>query len=1152
MVVNNNFIFDQINLYYIFGLVFTSLLFFMTNLILFNKDSSNHDKNIKTVESENTKENKTSNNEQNKESQESQKSKEKKDTKFKNINQKEAYLQYLKDYLNKNKNLYNVKFNLDYGILKNKYYNSTYLTKILKYLVDSTTRRHYAVKVKLKSLKNPFIVSEIKKTLEDYKGTKNYILFLKLLNQQNSLLYYQNFKNNNYVNNVFFYNLTKKLNFTSTYKFLNKFLYTNLLEDQMNLFNSSHSLSRFKIEFKFLKSLMNRVYKGSDPLHGLLYKFFNYRYYENHLLFTMKRIYNRFPSTKYFVRYYLDFFSEVKYEIQSLYKLVHTANFVQLLRTEQLQFTFLPIEGTKLFTSELKKYLGSGELQRVFFDFLSASNFLPFSDRNDYDYPYYTPFYSYYNRLAKYFTNKRTILEGSFLIETQIYLFLSRYFPTMENIFLLKKSIPFISYKDYLFGITRYTFPNFYDFKFYLPFPIEELEDMFGINEHHIITPSFYSIYYKRTINLFDFIRPDSFKAKEFLLSNEQLISFRLHRNYFFRQLLGSFNTALQKLEYTQQNNNQYSLLMNNIFQFLYGKNSEDIFNVNIAQNEKKPAYEGSIAFASLKNISMSMSYKKAGFLNKLTRLSKRYEDYLGRVVGNKYLKFLYKLKRSYKRIYFKLNSQRMKFKINLYEILKEIVYRRYEAVNVLFSFQQGVMIHTIINNYFHSYFKNSSMFKFKFNYYYTQLADPFDYVLIKGIQFYLNIGINYLNALIIHKIANTIDLKINLSNQITFLNKILFNKFYKLYNILIQFIINNIVTFKMPLFVGFHMGLYLSHLIIKWIFESLDYLINLFYFLSIWKIDYWIQYILLKVTSFFNNIIITFQIVLFILKFQIHRFDFIFLYFYLFFIKSNIIIQLIVKFFQLDSLVIFKTSIDYLFWYWPMYIDGILDIIADRIVYLWSYQHFYLYMPSFIFWNYFIFFNPDWYDLTMYPLNPILLWIISQFWIIFTYTKFYQFFSSSIFIQLFQFFQNIFTNPNFVLKFLLGYIIILIHYFYHSYYILSPFFPIIYLICIILFCLIYLVIHIKISAYKMRLSRHFIVPKFYFGVFSFHYLKVFYYFLDNFLGGFLTYARLALIFLLAVENAKEENWYRAQKFKELKEKNISYKLNLEKIKKHL
>ena len=62
------------------------------------------------------------------------------------------------------------------------------------------------------------------------------------------------------------------------------------------------------------------------------------------------------------------------------------------------------------------------------------------------------------------------------------------------------------------------------------------------------------------------------------------------------------------------------------------------------------------------------MSYKKAGFLNKLTRLSKRYEDYLQRQVVSKYLKFFFKLKPNFKKIYFNLNSQRMKFKINLYE----------------------------------------------------------------------------------------------------------------------------------------------------------------------------------------------------------------------------------------------------------------------------------------------------------------------------------------------------------------------------------------------------------------------------------------------------------------------------------------------------
>ena len=1153
MVVNSHLIFNNVNSYFLLELILLSIIIVYFNINYFKSNSKNKKTNGDIKKDETSSSNTNINLEEDKNSTSD---KNKNESKFKNINQKEAYLKYLKDYLlNQNKTLYNVKFNLDYNLLKKKHHSPTYLNKLLKHLIDSVIRRHYAVKVKLKSLKSPFKASEIKKTLEEYKGTKNYILFLKLVNQQNSLLYYKNFKNTNYANNVFFYNLTKKLNFKPTYKFLNQFLFTNILEDRMNEFNESHSLSNFKVEFKFLKSLMNRIYKGSDPFHGFLYKFFNYKYYEGHLLSTMRRIYRRFPSTRYFTRYYLDFLSEVNYEIHSLYKLIHLATFVNLIKTEQLQFTYLPIEGTKLFTSQLKRFLGSGELQRVFFDFLSSSNFLPFSYRNDYDYPDYSFFYSYYNRLAKYFTNKRTILEGSFLIETQIYLFLTRYFPTMENIFLLKTNIPFISYKDYLFGITRYTFPNFYDFKFYLPFPIEELEKMFGINEHRIIKPSFYSIYYKHNINLFDFIRPYSLnflKPKQFILSNDQLIGFRLHRNYFFRQLFGSFNIALRKLEYNQLNSDSYSLMVNNIFQFLYGKNSEDIFNVNVSIHKKKPSYEGSIAFASLKNISVSMSYKKAGFLNKLTRLSKRYEDYVRRAVGAKYFKFLYKLKPNYNKIYFKLNSQRMKFKVNLYEVLKEIIYRRYDVEQVLFSLKQGIIIHTIVNYYFHSYLKNSSMFKFKFNYYYTQLAYHFDYVLIQFFQYYLNKTVNFINIVLIHKIFSYIDLNINLNQHFKFLNKIFISPCYKLYNILIQFSLNNIINFKIPALIGFHMIIYLNHLIISWILVSLDNLINFFYLVTSWKLDYFINYILFEVNSILNMISFFFEIIFFMFKFYFYKFNFLFIYFYLFFIKSNIIIQLIVKLFQLDSLVIFKTSMDYIFYYWPLYIDYMLDLIADRLIYLWCYQHFYLYMPSFIFWNYFIFFNPDWYDLTLYPLNPLLLSIISQFWIIFRYTKFYQFFSSKIFKQILEVIGNIFTNPNFVLKIIMGYVLILLHYLYYSYYFLSPYFPIIYLICIILFCVIYLIIHIKITAYKMRLSRYYFVPKFYFGVFSFHYLKVCYYFLDNFLGGFLTYARLALIFLLQVEKAKEQNLFRARKFRELKEKNISYRVNLEKIKKHV
>ena len=216
-----------------------------------------------------------------------------------------------------------------------------------------------------------------------------------------------------------------------------------------------------------------------------------------------------------------------------------------------------------------------------------------------------------------------------------------------------------------------------------------------------------------------------------------------------------------------------------------------------------------------------------------------------------------------------------MKFKINLYDFIKEIYFKRYKVYDVLFSLKQNIIIHTVLNNYFQFYYKNSSMFKFKFNYYYTQLASNFDYVLIQFIQFYLNKSINYINVLLFNQLFSNYDFKINLYQNLVDINKLIFIKLYKIYQISIISSLDNVLNTRRPSLLFIHLVVYLSHVSFSWFFSSLNYLISLFYLTIEWKLQSFIQYLILITNSLFTIIKNFFYLIFFILQFQLHKFDF-------------------------------------------------------------------------------------------------------------------------------------------------------------------------------------------------------------------------------------------------------------------------------------
>lgn len=1070
---------------------------------------------------------------------------------------KKAYMNYIKNYINKNKNYYNVKFNLEYYLLKKKKYHNNHFNLLFNYLIDFSSSRIYTYKSKHHPFINHLSKSKIKNTFDNLtKGTYHYLNFLKLINKQNSNFIYSNLKNNNYSNNIFFYNLIKKINFKYNYKFINNSMYNRFLGSFISELELTYPLTRFKVEFKFLKSLMNSIFRGIDPSFGYFYKFFNYRYYKGHVYKFLRKLYYRNKSPRYLIKYYLNLFRDFKAEFTSSYKTLNAFMFLEILNIHQSNFPFLPIEGTKLFFSDFKRHLGVGDLRRIFVDFLSTSNLLNFGDRNNYDHPLYSGYYSYYNRLYKYFTNYRSMLSGPKIIETQIFLFLTRYFPSIENILILKNHISLLSSKDYLFGITRYTFPTFYDFKFYLPFPVSELANMLGLNEEKTRKNSYYSFYFnlKPTFNLLEYLNVPPFinsTLKSFLISDKEFMNFKSHRNYLFRQLLGSFSIAMRKLEFQQQQNNKYSIVLVNIFQFLYGKNSEDLFNIT-SSAKNIGNYEASPAFVQLRNISFSLSYRRSGFLNKLTRLPKRYERHLTRQFIHNYMRFFFKPKRNINKIFFKLNSSPMKLKINFYDFFKEIFNTRFNISLNQTKSQLHKLIDFSMNHYLRFYLNSISSFKFKYNFKFILLPNFINYNLISFFQKSINSIINEIHIFFLNFINIYLDKYLFTINLNELLTKIPSFFLFQWYRIIILSSIISLKTQSYSFIYIINFFLYfLDTLIFIWFYETMKTVCNAVYTLipfqlylySFYLISFLhlsINYVLNLCTIFFIFLIRNFHIlkyvnVLFIL------------------VKTNVFLKYLMSFIfffiNLDYSLLVKRIMEYICFYSILDIEYYLDLLFDRLIYLWWYQHCYWYLPSWKFSVYFWLYPDYWYSEFFYPICDIIKdFVIKwsyQFWIMYTQTILHK---TIIFYKLHKIWSNLINNPNFILKAIIGYILIL---YYHIYYSVTLYFPIIYLIIvsILLFFILstFFIIYGKHQFYKNRPVYRY--PFFYYNLLTLYIVRLTNYYINFMLGYFFTYVRLAAQFIFEVNKGYYLNHCRSSKYHYLKKHNITYKIDLKKFK---
>lgn len=1147
MLVNFNFLFNYFDIFFILSL--------FTIFILLKKTTttSNQSKNDNFKNRENNSDN----------SDDSKKIHESSDTN-KSKKQK-AYIDYIKNYINQNKNYYNIKFNLDYYLLKKKKYRNNHFNFLFDYIIDFTASRMYAYKSKARPY-NSFI----RTTTAEYtvnkliKGSESYVNFLKLLNKKNNNFIFTNLKNNNYSNNIFIYQLIKKINFKPTYNSITSTIYSRLLGLYLDEFELTHPLTRFKVNFKFLKPLMNSVFKGKDPSQGYLYRLFNYSYYKNHLFPYLRKIYYRVKSQRYVIKHSLDFFRVLKIELTSSYKVLNQYMFKSLLNAHQSNFPFLPIEGTKLFSSEFKRSLGAGNLKRLFVDFLDTSNFLNFEERHDYEDPDYSGQDSYYNRLYKYFTNYRTMLFGQKIIETQIFLFLTKYFPSTEIMLILKNQMFFISQKDYLFGLTRYTFPHFHDFKFYLPFPVSELANMLGLNEIKTPKDSFYSFYYnlKSGINLFDYLNMDltnlnKFHSSKFLVTDQQFMNFKLHRNYLFRQLLGSFSIAMRKLEFDQFKSTKYSLALTNIFQFLYGKNSDDSLNIT-SSTSNIGNYEASPAFIQLRNISFSLSYRRSGFLNKLSRIPKRYERHLSRQIAHNYIRYFYKPRRNIHKIFLKLNSSPMRFKINFYDLFKEVFNLKYNIILIEKINKFLTLVSFSIQNYLQFYINSVSFLKTSSNFKFILFPEVLKYSLINTIQKKINSIFNILSIFLFNLIFIKLDNNINITKILGNFN---FYNFFliKYYTMLI---IHSAHRVKKN---GFSFG-YLCNfalfsfdrLVFVLAYENIKNFLNIVFFLLPIKINIYMDYLCCFFQIGMNYFIKVIHILFIFILHNFYILKAINVMWIL--ILSNVIIKSILNLINFALTFEFyffvKKVIEYVLFYWVLDAEYYLDFFADRLIYLSLYQHIYWFSPGLKIFYYFTVWANFWYiefvDPLYYWLLDLIQYYAIQYWKIYTKSIFHNiliFYKlDQIPFKLWKLITYTCDNPNFILKFIIGYIILL---YYHISFSLILSFPIIYLIVVLFSFLFILIPLIKFYNLKKRDQYHMLYryPFCYYNLLTLYIVRGLNYYINFILGFFFTYVRLAAEFILQVNTAYYLNHCRLQKYLKFKKKNLTYLIDLTKFK---
>lgn len=402
----------------------------------------------------------------------------------------------------------------------------------------------------------------------------------------------------------------------------------------------------------------NQLFLGNDPSHGLLYKFVYKYYLFNSKYMEFKKIYQRYNSLNNFKLEMRETLAKLLNDLSRSYK-VYILNFILAIQEmPNVSLSKIPISSSFLNKSDI-------DLQHKLVEETLDLNPVPIYRKlitkvRNFMLPDFSNKNTYLHSIRKYLINNNQINYESSIRFINIYLFLSNYIPSISNLQVLKKLHSFISFQDYLFGLTTTTYPLLSDFKFFTFFEKNN-------NQFYNLLDYIPSANNKQRILEFAF----SNKLNSLLLSESQLLRFQLHRNYFFRQMFSSFIISLRHSEYQQLNKQIYSMKYQKFFDFLYKNISADSFNLN---KEGVTGYYPDQITKYKKNYSFNLNYRRDGFLRKLYRISSRFASLIGSQIRDKYYRFIYKPKISYSRIYNKLNQSRLKLRHNLISFISEFI----------------------------------------------------------------------------------------------------------------------------------------------------------------------------------------------------------------------------------------------------------------------------------------------------------------------------------------------------------------------------------------------------------------------------------------------------------------------------------------------